>query len=123
MSTIHLGTSGWSYAHWVGPFYPDTVPQNQWLAYYARRLRSVEINNTFYHLPSPQAIASWRDATPTHFVFAVKASRFITHVKRLLEPRQTLPPFFERVTHLQGKLGPILFQLPARFPFSPDRLA
>ncbi|MDA8384060.1 MAG: DUF72 domain-containing protein [Betaproteobacteria bacterium] len=123
MSTIHLGTSGWSYAHWVGPFYPAAVPRSQWLAYYASHLESVEINNTFYRLPSAETIASWHDATPTHFLFAVKASRFITHVKRLREPSQTLSPFLERVTHLQGKLGPILFQLPPRFPSSPDRLA
>jgi uncharacterized protein YecE (DUF72 family) len=76
---VHIGTSGWSYAHWQGAFYPQGLPAKEWLSYYARQLSSVEINASFYKLPSLDVLAQWRDSVPSGFVFAVKASRYITH--------------------------------------------
>ena len=120
---IHIGTSGWSYNHWQGAFYPHDLPAEEWLAYYARYLSTVEINNSFYKLPSQNTLAHWCDAVPDDFVFAVKASRYITHMKKLNEPRQTLKRFMGCVEALGDKLGPILFQLPPRWHINIERLA
>jgi len=120
---IHIGTSGWSYDHWRGLFYPEGLSAREWLAYCARHFHSVEINSSFYRLPTAKALAQWRDAVPDDFVFAVKASRFITHMKKLNDPRRTLKPFMSRVAVLQDKLGPILFQLPPHWRVNPARLA
>jgi uncharacterized protein YecE (DUF72 family) len=122
-SSIHIGTSGWHYGHWRGPFYPDDLGTHRFLPYYASRFSTVEINNSFYRLPSEQAVQAWRDAVPPHFRFAVKASRFITHLKKLKDPERSLAPFLERVALLGEKLGPILFQLPPRWQFDAARLA
>lgn len=119
---IHVGTSGWSYGHWRGPFYPAGLPVTEWLAYYAARLGTVEINNTFYQLPTPAALHGWSEAVAGDFVFSVKASRFITHMKKLKEPGATLAPLFERIDALAPRLGPILFQLPPRWRLDLDRL-
>jgi uncharacterized protein YecE (DUF72 family) len=120
---IHIGTSGWHYGHWRGPFYPDELGAEGFLAYYAERFHTVEINNSFYQLPSESTLGKWRDAVPQGFVFAVKGSRFITHMKKLKDPARSLAPFLERVAVLGEKLGPILFQLPPRWGFNPARLA
>jgi uncharacterized protein YecE (DUF72 family) len=120
---IHIGTSGWHYGHWRGPFYPDDLSPEKFLEFYASRFRTVEINNSFYQLPTERALSTWREAVPQDFIFAVKASRFITHMKKLLDPERTLAPFLERVALLQDKLGPILFQLPPRWHFNEARLA
>jgi uncharacterized protein YecE (DUF72 family) len=120
---IHIGTSGWHYDHWRGPFYPDELGAGRFLAYYAGRFHTVEINNSFYQLPSERALGTWRDRVPPGFIFAVKGSRFITHLKKLQDPERSLAPFVERVAHLREKLGPILFQLPPRWRFNPERLA
>lgn len=109
---IHIGTSGWHYEHWVGPFYPPGISKRGFLPHYARYFHTVEINNSFYRLPKKQTFEQWRDAVPPDFFFAIKASRFITHMKKLSEPEQTLATFMERIPGLGGKLGPILFQLP-----------
>jgi uncharacterized protein YecE (DUF72 family) len=122
-SPIHIGTSGWHYDHWRGPFYPDDLGADRFLAYYAGRLHTVEINNSFYRLPSERALETWRDRVPPGFIFAVKGSRFITHLKKLQDPERSLAPFVERVAHLREQLGPILFQLPPRWRFNPERLA
>lgn len=119
---IHVGTSGWSYAHWRGPFYPSELPEGGWLAYYAERLHTVEINNTFYQLPAPAILHGWREAVAEDFVFSVKASRFITHMKKFREPEATLPHFFACIGALAPRLGPILFQLPPRWHLDLDRL-
>jgi uncharacterized protein YecE (DUF72 family) len=121
-SKIYIGTSGWHYAHWVGPFYPEDAPPDAFLAYYARKLRSVEINHTFYQLPDPATLAKWRDSTPAGFLFACKASRYITHMKKLKDPAPATRRFFDAVTMLGNKLGPILFQLPPRWCVDADRL-
>jgi len=120
--SIHIGTSGWYYDHWKGTFYPEDLLSDHFLAYYARYFQTAEVNNTFYHLPTEKAMADWRDTVPAGFIFAVKASRYITHMKKLKEPRQTLPVFLKRVEILGDKLGPILFQLPPYWHFNLERL-
>jgi uncharacterized protein YecE (DUF72 family) len=98
------------------------MPAREFLAHYSSRFRSLEVNSTFYRLPLESTLIRWRDLTPEGFVFAVKASRYITHIKRLVEPENTVVPFLERVRCLGTKLGPILLQLPARFPFNGEVL-
>ena len=119
---IHIGTSGWHYRHWVGPFYPEGTRPEAFLAHYARNFRTTEINNTFYRLPTPETLAAWRDRTPKGFTFACKASRYITHMKKLRDPEASCQRFLEAVGVLAGKLGPLLFQLPPRWRVDPGRL-
>jgi uncharacterized protein YecE (DUF72 family) len=118
----HIGTSGWQYDDWRGVFYPDGVPQRDWLAYYAERFGTVEVNNSFYRLPERPTFERWREQTPPGFVVTVKASRFITHMKRLRDPEEPVGLLWERATGLGDRLGPILFQLPPRFPVEIERL-
>jgi uncharacterized protein YecE (DUF72 family) len=120
---IHIGTSGWSYDHWKGPFYPADLPGSRMLEYYAQHFRSVEINSSFYRLPEKKTLQHWYECTPDDFLFSAKASRYITHMKKLREPRKTVPPFLKRISTLHGKLGPILFQLPPRWRFNEARLS
>jgi uncharacterized protein YecE (DUF72 family) len=112
---IHIGTSGWSYEDWKGPFYPVKLPSKDMLAYYAGRFSSVEINSTFYRLPEARVLDHWLDIVPEGFVFSAKANRYITHMKKLKDPRDTLPPFLDRISRLGGRMDPILFQLPPRW--------
>lgn len=119
---IHIGTSGWHYPHWVGHFYPEKMTSDAFLSYYTRNFTTVEINNTFYHLPTPQTLTGWQKGTPKDFLFACKGSRFITHMKKLKEPEQSTQGFFETITALGEKLGPILFQLPPRWNVNISRL-
>ncbi len=119
---LFIGTSGYVYPHWRGLFYPRKLTQRQWLSFYAEHFHTVELNSPFYGLPSPEAFAAWRDAVPKGFVFAVKASRFITHVKRLKEPEDSLRTFLERARNLKHALGPVLFQLPGTFHLDLARL-
>lgn len=119
---IHIGTSGWSYDAWTRPFYPDGLSAAERLAWYAGHFGSVEIDTSFYRLPEPETVARWRDTVPAGFVFSVKASRYITHMKKLKDPAATLPPFLERVALLGDRLGPILFQLPPRWACNLARL-
>jgi uncharacterized protein YecE (DUF72 family) len=121
-SGCHIGTSGWSYQHWRKRFYPEELPSSRWLGYYADRFSSVEINSSFYRLPSEDTLAGWRDAVPDGFIFAVKASRYITHMKKLKEPKESLSPFLERLEVLGAHRGPLLFQLPPRWGLNPGRL-
>jgi uncharacterized protein YecE (DUF72 family) len=118
----HIGTSGWNYPHWKERFYPPGLPTSDWLGYYARRLSTVEINNTFYNLPSESVFEGWRDGVPEGFTFAVKASRYITHMKKLKDPKESLERFFGRVRHLGEHQGPVLFQLPPRWHRARERL-
>lgn len=119
--TVHIGTSGWHYRHWRGPFYPANLPVPKQLAFYAERLNTVELNNTFYRLPTPSAVAGWRDGTPEQFCFAVKGSRFLTHMRKLRDPAPGLARFFERIDGLGAKLGPIVFQLPPNWDVDAER--
>lgn len=119
---IHIGTSGWHYAHWRGPFYPQDLADREMLPYYAQSFRAAEINNSFYQLPEKKTFVSWRDTVPNDFIFAVKANRFITHMKKLKDPREPLERFFDRARNLEDKLGPVLFQLPPRWKYNVERL-
>jgi uncharacterized protein YecE (DUF72 family) len=123
---VRIGCSGWNYAHWRdGVFYPPRCPQRRWLAFYARQFDTVEINTTFYRLPRTSAVARWVEETPDDFVFAVKASRYLTHVKRLRDVPEHLPLLLDRLEPLlrSPKLGPLLWQLPPTFRCDLDRLA
>jgi uncharacterized protein YecE (DUF72 family) len=123
MATHHIGTCGWSYDHWEGPFYPEALPPVERLGHYAARLASVEIDNAFYRLPSAKTLAHWRDTPADDFIFAAKASRYITHMKKLNDPADSVPEFVERMDILGSRLGPILFQLPPRWQRDIDRLS
>jgi uncharacterized protein YecE (DUF72 family) len=109
---IYLGTSGWNYKHWRETFYPRGLPQSLWLEFYADRFQTVELNNSFYRLPSADQFASWRERAPDDFVFTIKMSRFLTHVKRLREPQEPVERFLTHAAPLKEKLGPVLIQLP-----------
>ncbi len=120
--TIRIGTSGWQYEHWTGAFYPEKLAKDERLEYYAERLPCVEINNTFYGTPEPATFDAWRSAVPEGFVFAVKASGYITHRKKLKDPNDAVPPFYDAVDRLGDRLGPILYQLPPRWSVNLERL-
>lgn len=117
-----IGTSGWQYRHWRGRLYPDGVPVREWLPFYAERFRTVESNNAFYRLPEREIFVRWADQTPDDFVFSVKVSRFLTHIKRLREPEEPVARFADRVGGLGEKLGPALLQLPPNLKAEPELL-
>jgi len=119
---VLIGTSGWSYPHWRGSFYPPDLAHEDQLAFYAEHFDSIEINSSFYRLPERRTLKAWHDIVPADFVFAVKASRFITHMKKLKAPATALRSFFRRIEVLDDKLGPVLFQLPPRWRCNPARL-
>jgi uncharacterized protein YecE (DUF72 family) len=119
---LHVGTSGWHYDHWRGSFYPKGLASAEWLSYYAGRLSTVEVNNSFYQLPEAETLRSWRSVTPPGFLFTVKASRYITHMKKLKEADESVASFLGRMDELSGKLGPILFQLPPNWHVNLERL-
>ncbi len=119
--TIRIGTSGWVYNHWRGLFYPPALPHSAWFAHYARAFDTVEINNSFYRLPSAATFDAWRDQAPPGFCYAVKASRYLTHLKKLKDPEQPLQTLFERAERLRHTLGPVLYQLPPRWQVNVER--
>jgi len=119
---IRVGTSGWSYDHWVGPFYPPDLPAARRLHHYARAFDSTEIDSSFYGLPSAASLQTCREAVSGDFSFAAKASRYITHMKKLKDADQALATFLARMRRLGDALGPILFQLPPRWRFDAERL-
>jgi uncharacterized protein YecE (DUF72 family) len=119
---VWIGTSGWQYRDWRGAFYPEDLPQKEWLEFYCRHFRTVELNNSFYRLPESSTFAQWRRRTPDGFVMAVKMSRFLTHIKKLNEPAEPVHRFLERAEELGPRLGPVLIQLPPRFEAIPERL-
>jgi uncharacterized protein YecE (DUF72 family) len=124
MGGLWIGTSGWTYDGWRGPFYPEEVAKKDWLAWYATQFGTTEINGSFYRTPSLEAVKAWRQQTPADFVFAWKASKFITHWKRLTEKCENSLELMEsRLKVLGPKLGPVLFQLPAHFKANRERLA
>ncbi len=122
MNCIHVGTSGWHYKHWKGNFYPQDIAAVRMLPYYAQHFGTVEINNSFYRLPTSTAVENWRQQTPKDFLFAVKASRYITHMKKLLDPETTTSKLFKMAEGFGDKLGPILFQFPSAWQVNEDRL-
>ncbi len=119
---IRIGTSGYHYKHWLGRYYPEGTKPTQMLAHYLRDFDTVELNNTFYQLPNESTFDSWRDATPSDFLFAVKGSRFITHMIKLKDAQRGLTNFLPRAERLGDKLGPILWQLPPRWNVNIERL-
>ncbi|MCX7590334.1 MAG: DUF72 domain-containing protein, partial [Kiritimatiellae bacterium] len=121
MKTI-VGTSGFSYSHWKGKFYPEDVPRDGWLEFYARRFNGVEINSSFYHLPFENVLRSWHRRTPEDFVFVLKGSRFVTHRCRLRNCKEPLQLFYRRVALLGKKVGAVLWQLPPGLQVDPQLL-
>ena len=121
-AVLRIGTSGFTYDHWRGVFYPDGVPQKRWLEYYAEHFDTVEVNTTYYHMPRENVCESWRRRTPEGFSFVLKLNRFITHRRKLLDCGDLLNSFLAAADGLGDKLGPILVQLPPRFAADPGRL-
>lgn len=121
MEKYWIGVSGWQYPDFSERFYPEDLDKPEQLSFYAENFPTVEINNTFYQLPQEETIKDWVNKTPEDFVFAIKASRYITHMKNLLEPEETLPNFFDRISQFGEKCGPILFQLPPHWQINLDR--
>jgi uncharacterized protein YecE (DUF72 family) len=119
---LAIGTSGWQYKHWRGRFYPPGLPESRWLEYYAQRFATVEVNNTFYRLPPPGTFASWAARTPADFVVAVKASAYLTHYRRLLDPEEPVERLLTHAAPLGARLGPVLVQLPPDMKAAPERL-
>ena len=115
--SIRIGTSGWTYKHWHGIFYPDQWPKTKWLEYYVKHFDTVELNATFYRLPNQTTFENWKERTPGNFLWSVKGSKFITHTKRLKDPAEPLSRLYGVTSGLGEKLGVILFQLPANFAF------
>jgi uncharacterized protein YecE (DUF72 family) len=122
VSNIHVGCSGWVYKHWRGIFYPEGLPQRLWFERYAEEFDTVEINNSFYHLPKPETYDKWRKQAPEGFCYAVKANRFITQAKKLKDPEEPLDRFLKPTRRLKEHLGPILFQLPPSMKINLERL-
>jgi uncharacterized protein YecE (DUF72 family) len=123
--SVRIGCSGWNYAHWREYVYPKGLPQRRWLEHYATLFDTVEVNSTFYRLPRREAVASWVEESPPGFLFSVKASRYLTHVKRLRDMEEGVARFYERIEPLvrSPKLGPVLWQLPPNFRRDDERLA
>jgi uncharacterized protein YecE (DUF72 family) len=121
--TIRIGTSGWHYDHWYGPFYPPGLKKDRMLDFYRRKLKTVEINNSFYRLPEKRTFAAWRETAGEGFCFAVKAYRVLTHYKKLKDSGALLADFLDRAAGLGDALGPVLFQLPPHWGLDAGRLA
>jgi len=121
-SQIHIGCSGWNYESWRGRFYPEEAPPKRWFEFYAETFNTVEINNTFYQLPDAPTFKRWRSQAPDGFIYAVKANRYLTHLKRLKDAKDPLKKFLDRARLLREHLGPILYQLPPRWRLNLQRL-
>ncbi len=115
MARLHAGTSGWMYDDWRGRFYPPDIPKTKWFSHYARHFSTVELNYSFYRLPSEKSLRTWRERAPDGFIYALKVSRYITHLKRLRDAGEPLRTFVSRARLLGDKLGPLLYQLPPDF--------
>lgn len=121
-AAARVGCSGWEYRHWKGNFYPETLPRQRWFAHYASVFDTVELNNSFYRLPQKQTMRSWRLQAPEKFMYAVKASRYLTHMRKLKDPAEPLALLFDRARDLGPHLGPVLYQLPPRWKLDLGRL-
>jgi uncharacterized protein YecE (DUF72 family) len=119
---VHIGTSGWHYKHWKGTFYPEDIADKNQFSAYIKTFRTVELNNSFYHLPDVDTFTNWRKCAPDDFIFAVKGSRYITHMKKLNETTAALQSLLKNASALKEKLGPILFQLPPKWNPNIERL-
>ena len=125
MRPVHIGCSGWNYKSWRETFYPAGLPPRRWLERYAEAFDTVEVNNTFYRLPKREAVANWVEQSPDDFIFTIKASRYLTHIKRLTNMGEGVERFMERIEplYVTPKMGPMLWQLPANFHRDDERLA
>ncbi|GIW44323.1 MAG: hypothetical protein KatS3mg077_1605 [Candidatus Binatia bacterium] len=123
LAPIYVGCSGWQYTGWRGRFYPEGLPANQYFPFYAQHFDTVEINSTFYRMPTPEVVRHWRAMAPPGFLFAVKANRFLTHRKKLHEVERILDQFFRTISELGEHLGPVLYQLPPGWKCNVERLA
>jgi len=119
---LFIGTSGWVYGHWDGIFYPEDLPSKDKLKYFSQHFKTAEINYSFYHLPRPSTYQNWYNQTSADFIFSVKASRFITHIKRLSDVKGAWNQFIENALNLKEKLGPILFQFPPSFQATQENI-
>lgn len=119
---IYIGTSGWSYSHWKENFYPEDLKTSDWLPYYSTKFSTVEINTTFYHTPLKTTVKNWFKKTSNYFIFSVKTNRYITHIKRLKDCKESLKIFYKSIVDFKSKIGPILIQLPPSFKANKDRL-
>jgi uncharacterized protein YecE (DUF72 family) len=119
--TIKIGTSGWSYKHWKGIFYPEDLPATQWLSFYTKHFTIAEINTSFYHLPRVKTVEGWVEKVPARFDFCPKISRYLTHMKKLHEPEEPVQRFFDVFTPMYSRLGPVLVQLPPSLKFDAER--
>ncbi len=122
MPRLNIGTSGWNYKHWRGVFYAEGLAQSKWLESYSSEFDTVEINNSFYRLPERKTFEAWRRQTPDGFLFSVKASRYLTHIKRLVDPEEPLRRLLDRASGLEDKLSIILYQFPPHWRLDIDRL-
>jgi uncharacterized protein YecE (DUF72 family) len=122
LNRFRIGCSGWQYKHWRGDFYPAELRVHAWFRHYSSVFDTVEINNSFYRWPDASTFAKWREQAPPGFLYAVKASRFLTHMKKLKDPDEPVQRTFENVRPLGSRLGPVLYQLPPRFPVNLERL-
>jgi uncharacterized protein YecE (DUF72 family) len=120
---IRIGTSGYQYDHWKNIFYPEKLSKNEWLDYYSERFDTVEINNTFYHLPSESSFDKWKEQAPPGFLYSLKFSRFATHMRKLKNPDELIERFLKLACKLKEHMGPILAQLPPRWHVNPERLS
>lgn len=118
---VYIGTSGWHYKHWKGNFYPEGTKDSDQLAYYLKNFQTVEINNSFYRLPSKETFQTWKGAVPDNYIFAIKGSRYITHMKKLNVQRENIEKFFNSTDQLEEKANPILFQLPPNWKMNWER--
>jgi uncharacterized protein YecE (DUF72 family) len=119
---IYIGTSGWHYNHWKGKFYPRNLDSGGFLSFYIKKFNTVEINNTFYQIPKRDTFIDWESITPDDFIFAIKASRYITHLKKLNDTKASIKNFFDGIKYMKHKVGPILFQLPPNWASNSKRL-
>lgn len=117
-----IGTSGWQYDHWRGVFYPDEYPKKEWFSYYVEHFRTVEVNNTFYHLPEAETFDHWREQAPKGFLYVLKFSRYGSHLKKLKDPADSIGAFLDRAKRLKQHLGPILVQLPPHWSVDVERM-
>jgi len=122
VSKIRVGCSGWVYKHWRGIFYPEGLPQNRWFEFYASEFDTVEINNSFYHLPKPATFEKWRKKAPTGFCYSIKANSYLTQAKKLKDCKEPLDRMMAAVRHVGKRLGPILYQLPPNMKINLERL-
>lgn len=122
-SQIHIGCSGWQYEHWKGLFYPEEIPKKEWLPFYKKHFTTVEINASFYHLPRKTTFEKWKEEAGDHFLFTIKGSRYVTHIKKLNDPGESVQKFYDHAVYLGEKTGAILWQFPPMLHADEEKLS